>query len=302
MMQKTNIKQKGHLDLDVERVTASGLAGKFIFPPFSILRGDGEGWLDRKRQWVGLGIKSELGRDVECQPGTFGGVLDEHGRDKYGRKPMTGTSVFDPVLCELMYAWFCPEGGQVVDPFAGGSVRGVVAAIMGRRYWGCELRKEQVEANIEQRNAIIPDCEMLQWVCGDAMHELRDAPVADFIFSCPPYGNLERYSELEGDLSNMEYSVFVESYRRIVKRAVHKLKHGGYACFVVANFRNRKTGYYHNLVGDTVRAFESCGARFYNDVVYVTPTGTLMLRVSRTFNASKKIGKAHQNVLVFYKE
>ena len=33
-----------------------------------------------------------------------------------------GTSVFCPVLCELMLRWFCPAGGSVLDPFAGGSV------------------------------------------------------------------------------------------------------------------------------------------------------------------------------------
>ena len=61
-----------------------------------------------------------------------------------------GTSVFDPVLTELCYAWFTCEGDTVLDPFAGGSVRGVVASIMGRRYTGVELRAEQVEANAAQ--------------------------------------------------------------------------------------------------------------------------------------------------------
>ena len=40
----------------------------------------------------------------------------------------SATSIFDPVLCELAYRWSCPQGGTIIDPFAGGSVRGVVAA------------------------------------------------------------------------------------------------------------------------------------------------------------------------------
>ncbi|MGB3315839.1 MAG: DNA methyltransferase, partial [Albidovulum sp.] len=40
----------------------------------------------------------------------------------------SGTSIFDPVLCEIAYRWFCPQGGTVLDPFAGGSVRGIVAS------------------------------------------------------------------------------------------------------------------------------------------------------------------------------
>ena len=62
----------------------------------------------------------------------------------------TGTSIFDPVLCELAYRWFCPLGGMVADPFAGGSVRGIVAAALGYHYTGFELRGEQVDANAIQ--------------------------------------------------------------------------------------------------------------------------------------------------------
>src|SRR5690348_7500784 len=59
----------------------------------------------------------------------------------------TGTSIFDPVLCELSYRWFCPPGGKILDPFAGGSVRGIVASCLGFEYTGVELRAEQVAAN-----------------------------------------------------------------------------------------------------------------------------------------------------------
>jgi len=62
----------------------------------------------------------------------------------------TGTSIFDPVLCELAYRWFCPPGGLVLDPFAGGSVRGIVAAKCGRRYIGIDLSERQCEANRAQ--------------------------------------------------------------------------------------------------------------------------------------------------------
>ena len=62
----------------------------------------------------------------------------------------SGTSIFDPVLCELAYRWFCPPGGHVLDPFAGGSVRGIVAAKLGRKYVGIDLSARQIEANMEQ--------------------------------------------------------------------------------------------------------------------------------------------------------
>ena len=283
--------------LDVA-VVPRNLADRFIFPPFSILRTYDGKWRARKKRWLALEIESELGRvdgltfrGATSVDDWTGNIMEDRGG---------GTSIFDPVLCELMYSWFCPVAGQIVDPFAGGSVRGIVAVVMGYRYWGSELRPEQVEANRRQARSICPDNKPI-WVCGDALLELKNAPMADFIFTCPPYGNLESYSDLDSDLSNMEYDEFLLAYRRIIKRACRKLKDNRFACFVVANFRDRKRGMYHNLVGDTVCAFTSCGLGFYNDIVLATSIGSLPVRVKRQFEGNRKIGKAHQNVLIFYK-
>lgn len=212
----------------------------------------------------------------------------------------SGTSIFDPVLTELCYRWFCVPGGQIVDPFAGGSVRGIVAHVLGYKYWGSELRLEQVEANQEQGESIIPEDPPL-WVCGDAYEMLPDAPEADFIFSCPPYGNLEVYSDLPDDISNMDYRDFRNAYAKIIQRAVDKLKDNRFACFVVGNFRDKKTGFYHDFVGDTVRCFRKAGMGFYNEAILVTAIGSLPIRVTKYFQASRKLGKTHQNVLVFFK-
>ncbi len=41
---------------------AGSLAGRFMIPPFSVLNAREGWWQDRKRAWLALGIKSELGR------------------------------------------------------------------------------------------------------------------------------------------------------------------------------------------------------------------------------------------------
>src|SRR3984893_14805737 len=94
---------------------------------------------------------------------TFGEIPNFDGA---GRE-ITGTSIFDPVLCELAYRWFCPPGGLVLDPFAGGSVRGIVASKCGRRYIGVDLSERQVSANRAQAEAICAGAEMPIWACGD---------------------------------------------------------------------------------------------------------------------------------------
>src|SRR6185312_17506633 len=100
----------------------------------------------------------------------------------------SGTSIFDPVLCEIAYRWFCPPDGTVLDPFAGGSVRGIVAAKLGRRYIGIDLRPEQIAANAAQAQAITPD-NAPRWIVGDSrnLDNLLPADVqADLLFTCPP--------------------------------------------------------------------------------------------------------------------
>jgi ParB-like chromosome segregation protein Spo0J len=54
---------------NISQTLPSKLIDKFIIPPFSVLDTRQGYWQDRKRQWLSLGIKSELGRGGE--PLTF---------------------------------------------------------------------------------------------------------------------------------------------------------------------------------------------------------------------------------------
>lgn len=213
-----------------------------------------------------------------------------------------GTSIFDPVMCELAYRWFCPPGGLVLDPFAGGSVRGIVCSKLGRRYVGVDLRPEQVAANREQAKRICTKEDPPPvWHVGDSAKVVPGLSIeADFIFSCPPYGDLEVYSDRPDDLSTMAHSDFVAAYRQIIAAAVGKLAKDRFACIVVGDFRDSK-GNYRNFVSDTIGAFQDAGAALYNEAILVTAVGSLAIRAGRQFETSRKLGKTHQNVLVFVK-
>ncbi len=220
-----------------------------------------------------------------------------------GAASMTGTSIFDPVLCELAYRWFCPTGGVVLDPFAGGSVRGVVACRLGRHYHGIDLRPEQVVANeVQALNICGAGHPTPSWVAGDALDHLPLAmtPDADFLFSCPPYGDLEVYSDDPRDLSNMGFDDFLVAYRQIVELACAKLKPDRFACFVVGDIRD-PAGAYRNFVSETIDAFRRCGLQLYNEAILVTAVGSLPVRAGKAFAATRKLGKTHQNILVFCK-
>lgn len=297
---------------------------KFLVPPFSVLNAREGSWQERKRAWRSLGIEGEVARDapsIHCPSGAWVTVEEKEARKVGGINSTTGknscmfvkqesdlnedgsasvTSLFDPVLCELAYRWFCPEGGQIIDPFAGGSVRGIVASKLNRKYWGCDLRGEQVAANEEQATRICTD-PMPIWETGCSRTRLQNAPEADFLFSCPPYGDLEVYSDDDLDLSGMGWQDFQVAYGHIIGSACHKLRNNRFACFVVGDFRDTKTGFYRNFVGKTVEAFEYAGLELYNEAILVTSVGSASMRVTKQFEAGRKFCKTHQNVLVFCK-
>jgi hypothetical protein len=310
-------------DPEAERAAAAAtLAERFMLPPFSVFNAREGWWQDRKRAWLALGIQSELGRGAvaydsqdslnaiagqrrpTAAPGGSNMVAGyAEGKRQVGLVSESGTSVFDPVLCEIAYRWFCPVGGLVLDPFAGGSVRGIVAARLGRRYVGQELRAEQVAANREQAAAICAETEYPPaWIEGDSrgIDASCAGAAADFLFTCPPYADLERYSDDPADLSTLPYDRFLEDYRLIIRKACALLQPDRFAAIVVGEVRDKR-GHYVNFVGDTVQAFRAAGLQFYNEAILVTAVGSLPIRAGKQFSASRKLGKTHQNVLVFCK-
>lgn len=194
-----------------------------------------------------------------------------------------------------------PNGGAILDPFAGGSVRGIIANYLGFRYSGIDIRQEQVDSNREQALDILPINNQPQWYVGDSNIVLDNFSNESFdmVFSCPPYGDLEKYSDLDGDISNMNYDDFLKVYTSIIHKACSKLKVGGHAIFVVGEFRDKK-GFYRGFVPDTINAFRSCGMKFYNEAILATSLASCAIRAAGNMRSNKLV-KVHQNILDFVK-
>ena len=122
----------------------------------------------------------------------------------------------------------------------------------------------------------------------------------DFIFSCPPYADLEVYSDDPRDLSTLDYDEFRKAYENIIAGACALLKPDRFACFVVGDVRDRQ-GFYRNFPGHTIEAFETAGLRLYNEAILVTAVGSLPIRAGKQFAATRKLGKTHQQVYIFCK-
>lgn len=249
-------------------------------------------WQKRKKEWKQI-IHSNNGRD----DGLLGGGMKKLAQN-HGMK-LTGTSIFDPVLCEVLYNWFCPQNGTVYDPFAGGSVRGIVAEKLNRRYIGIDLSQRQIDANRQEgdRLKVYP-----AWHCDDSRNADKyiDDETADMVFSCPPYHNLEKYSNHPLDLSNMNYTDFITAYTDIIQIACRKLKNDRFAVFVVGDIRDSK-GFYRGFTDETKHIFKGEGLHLYNESILLEQYATAAMRAGKIFEAGRKLTKVHQNVLIFYK-
>lgn len=282
-------------DKDYSESNKDALLKKYIIPPFSIFDSKQGYWQDRKRAWHEKIEDSGAGRsDTLLGEGLKAlAIISQSGN-------LTGTSIFDPVLAEVCYRWWNIEGGSILDPFAGGNTRGIVASMLGYDYHGVDLSEKQVDENRKQAEklGVSPT-----WYVGNSLNVKKIVPKKkyDLIFSCPPYYDLEIYTDNKEDLSNLEsYDAFLKDYKQIIKNSVDLLADDRFAVFVVGDIRD-KDGYYRGFVNDTIRAFEEAGAHFYNDIILANAIATAALRASQVFNSYKKVVKIHQNVLVFYK-
>lgn len=333
-----------------EASQTSSLVERFGLPPFTVLDARSGAWQRRKAAWKGLGIESELGRDDDLlwtSPQTLyanwyevkNAAEKEAGRELTGEEILearreelvefssSGTSIFDPVLTELLYRWFSPPGGHVLDPWAGGSVRGVVAARLGRRYTGIELREEQVHANRDQvglTNGPLPaqlaaapgmsdrEPDLITdepvenpepyWIVGESSEQLAELPREeyDFIIGCPPYYDLEVYSDDPRDMSNLAPAEFDRAMIENVKRAAERLKPDSFVAFIVGAVRNNR-GALMDMRSLMVRAAGEAGLTLHNDAILVTSVGTAAARAARPFQATRVLARTHQDVLIFLK-
>ncbi|MFN7088386.1 MAG: ParB N-terminal domain-containing protein, partial [Candidatus Paceibacteria bacterium] len=93
------------------------LREKFLVPPFSVFDTKQGAWQKRKAQW--REVIGDFGETRE-------GVLSKGDTNILMRGINYGTSFFDPVLAEVIYLWFMPDKGVILDPFAGEQTKAFV--------------------------------------------------------------------------------------------------------------------------------------------------------------------------------
>ena len=314
---------------DEEFVPPASIATDFLEPPLTVLNMRSGRRRDRKQMWFsrlpidyssfgrdkGLVYRSETRNDPEFyrqkkavearlgRPMTTAEFLAS-----YYRPPKTrvgaGTSMFCPVLSELMTSWFCPQGGDVLDPFAGDVERGVIASTLGRRYYGVDVRPEQCQANAEIARLAGAVDPVPFWQPGDsrtALDALYEGQDFDLVFTCPPYWCLERYSDDPADLSNMTLAEFNRAHSEIITACVERLRPDRFAIWVIGDVRQPQTLDWARLPARTIESFELAGCTYRNEMILVSPIGNRGAMCKNPFDRRRTITMAHEKVLVFCK-
>ena len=318
-------------DEDEEEDEVKGnIAEDFIIFPCSILDQSNSKWQDRKKYWI---KRLDINDNVNSREGTFNkyGLFNypktygcylkfkdknheqlsfEEFVEKFNPPEFEeekqnifakGVSVFDPVLSELSCKWFSPYlGGKIFDCFAGDCFKGLVFALCGYEFTGIELRQEQVDDNI---NACKKFSNLnLKYICDDGQNvdKYLEKESQDLLFSCPPYYNIEVYSNLPNDASNQkDYCDFLKILDNAYSKSIKILKDNRFAVIVVGNIRD-KQGFYYNFINDIINIFNKNDMFLLNELILKEPVNSRRFS-SRGLFKSRKIAKIHQNILVFYK-
>lgn len=205
-------------------------------------------------------------------------------------------SVFNPQLAQMILAAYAPMNGKIYDPFGGGGTRGYIATKMGYDYTGVEIREEEYNRVLAQ---------MKEWnlnfkfILADSV-KYRPNESFDFIYTCPPYYDLEVYSDMEEDLSNApSYGEYLNMLQKVLKNCYDILKKDSFAVFVVGNFRNKK-GELEHLNGDLITKAKEVGFKLWDELIWMGASNVALTRCGK-FEKNRKSVRMHEYIIILKK-
>lgn len=210
----------------------------------------------------------------------------------------TGThSIFPIPLMEYIIIRYAENGGKLLDAFAGGPPRAIASSVMGLEYHGVDVRQEQIDENLEAiKDLGLPN---IHYHLNDA--RTLDFGVTDFdvAVTCPPYYDVEVYSDDPNDVSTFPtYASFNAAMWMSAHAHRPLMKPGSFVCIVIGNFRDKKTGEMIDFRADTVENFKDAGFLFWDEVILSRNFGSAAKRASNAWKGHKLV-RRHEFLLIF---
>jgi hypothetical protein len=209
-------------------------------------------------------------------------------------------SVFSPSLAAWILNLWAPREGLCFDPFAGGGTRAIMAAKHGLRYAGTELRAEEVSATLARcESAGVGDSVELMEADARCASSLLGRHSADFCLTCPPYYNLEVYSDDGRDLSNAPtYTDFLRGMSSVISETGKILRVGALSAWVVGLIRS-PDGALLSLHHDITRLHSIHGFSSLEEVVVSQENNGAIQRVGQFEKGHRHLVRTHEYVLLF---
>ena len=174
-------------------------------------------------------------------------------------------SKFNSENCKNIINYFTCKGDTILDPFAG-RTRAIISNHLGRKYWGFELTEKYFpEVNTDDMKVFNMDsAEMgeVLWLPDRALGEM------DMVFTCPPYWDMEKYSDNPKDLSTLKtYDEFLHQCNRRLEIASSYLKEDGFLIVVLMDFRQK--GVFYPWHTDTINFFhKNTDFKLYDTMIW----------------------------------
>lgn len=280
LLEKNLANIKSDIDLFGEEHKRLSMADRIGFLPISI-------W---KPNWT---IVKELKPIV----GDAGQTRELQGKKMQLLGSKYTTSIFNPHLAQMILSAYCPSKAKIYDAFGGGGTRGFIASAMGHDYTGVEIRPEEVTRIKEQQIELATPFRI---ECCDSRYFPIEPDTYDFAYSCPPYYDLEVYSDIEGDMSNVAtYDEFLAMLKESLAVTYKGLKAGSLCVWVVGNLRRRDGSLIH-FNGDTARLGQEVGFKLWDELVFWGASDIAVQR-SGQFEANRKSVRVHEYIIIFKK-
>jgi len=206
-------------------------------------------------------------------------------------------SIFNPAVVIWILNMFCPPDAIVYDPFAGGGTRAIITEKSERKYIGVELRQEEVDAIYDRcdYNEVSPKI-----ICADSRNVPQiESQSAEFLITCPPYWNLERYDGGADDMSMAKtYDDFLDMIETSIQESHRILKPGSLSCWVVGLHRDID-GELLAMNHDIAALHQNNGFKFKEEIVlHLQNTGSVQ-RVGNFEKGDHRLIRTHEYCVVF---
>lgn len=209
-----------------------------------------------------------------------------------------GMSEFSSAVCEFILKYWTMKYATVIDPFAGRATRAVISSKLKRNYIGYEISPKTHERSLAHFEKV--EVNPTVYLADGCTMEKTDDNKAHACITCPPYGSIEKYESVPGQLSDVKsYEEFLHHLIVCIKNVHRVLKPGGFSCWVVGDWRD--SGGYRPFTTDIAHLFRECGFIPHDTVIIKNNSPFAALQAYKC--ACKRItSKVHETLLVFRKQ